>query len=204
MKPRFYSLWLVMICIIVFIFQLVFSGFTDLFVLNQNSYTQIWRFVTSIFLHADIVHILYNMFALALFGSILEGLIGGKRFLIVFFITGILANIIAVNFYPSSLGASGAIFGVIGALIVVRPSLTVWAFGLPMPIFVAGVLWAAGDFIGIFVPSNVGNIAHLAGMFSGLIFGLFYRDWSYKREKRNEVINIDESYVRSWEDNYLR
>ena len=57
-----------------------------------------------------------------------------------FFISGILANLISVNFYNSSLGASGAIFGVIGALVVVRPWMFVWAFGLPLPMIVAGIL----------------------------------------------------------------
>jgi len=71
MENRFYALKLVVVCVIVYVFQLTINGFTDLFLLNQSSYVQIWRFVTAIFLHADMLHILYNMFALALFGSIL-------------------------------------------------------------------------------------------------------------------------------------
>ena len=101
-----------------------------------------------------------------------------KKFLLVFFVSGILANIISVFFYPSSLGASGAISGIIGALIIVRPMLVVWAFGLPMPIFIAGIVWVAGDLIGAIgyfagnPIDNTGNIAHLAGMFFGLLFGI--------------------------------
>ncbi len=160
---------------ILFLIQLLISGFTELFLLNSNSYLQIWRFVTAIFLHGGLAHLLYNIFALALFGSMLERLIGSKRFLIVFFVTGILANIVSVNFYDSSLGASGAIFGVIGALIVIRPLMFIFAFGFPMPLFIAGIIWAAGDLIGLFVPSNVANLAHLSGMFFGLILGFIYR-----------------------------
>ncbi len=104
---------------ILFLTQLLISGFTELFLLNSSSYLQIWRFVTAIFLHGGLAHLLYNIFALALFGSMLERLIGSTRFLMVFFVTGVLANIVSVNFYDSSLGASGAIFGVIGALIVI-------------------------------------------------------------------------------------
>jgi len=136
--------------ILIFIFQIFISGFTDFFVLNGDAWTQPWRFLTAVFLHGGIAHLLYNLFALALFGSILEKLVGGKRFIRVFFISGILANLISVNFYNSSLGASGAIFGIIGALVIVRPWMFVWAFGLPLPMIVAGTIWAVGDVIGIF------------------------------------------------------
>ena len=172
---RFYALKLCGIMFVVFLIHLLISGFTGLFLLDSNSYSQIWRFITSIFLHGGFAHLLYNIFALALFGSMLERLIGSRRFMFIFFLTGILANILSVNFYDSSLGASGAIFGVIGALIIVRPLMFIWAFGFPMPLFVAGIIWVAGDLIGLFVPSNVANLAHLSGMFFGLIFGFVYR-----------------------------
>ena len=174
-KFRFYALKLCFWMFVIFLIQLLIKGFTELFLLNSNSFIQFWRFVSAIFLHGSFVHLLYNVFALALFGSMLERLIGGKRFLVVFIATGILANIVSVNFYSSSLGASGAIFGVIGALIVVRPLMVVWAFGLPMPLFLAGIIWAVGDVIGLFVPSDVANLAHLSGMVFGLIFGLLYK-----------------------------
>ncbi len=206
MENRFYALKLVVVCVIVYVFQLTINGFTDLFLLNQSSYVQIWRFVTAIFLHADMLHILYNMFALALFGSILEALIGSRKFLIVFFATGIIANIIAVNFYDSSLGASGAIYGILGALIIIRPTMMVWAFGFPMPMFLAGVLWVAGGVLGVLMPSNVGDIAHLSGIFTGILFGFLYRK-EYVRNNRvekNPEIRIDEDSVRRWEDYHLR
>ena len=189
-------------CILVFIMQLVFPSTTGLILLDQNSFSQPWRFLTAIFAHGGAGHLLYNIFALALFGSILEYNIGSRKFALIFFVTGIVANIIAVNFYPSSLGASGAIFGVIGAIVVLRPSLVVWAFGLPMPMFVAGILWAAGDIIGIFVPSNVGNIAHLAGMAIGLLFGAVYRNWRYQTRSPTRAY-INENHIRDWENRYL-
>ena len=204
MAFKFVAFWLCAICIVFFILQIILPGFTEVLLLTSGSWSQPWRFLTAIFLHGDLTHLIYNMFALALFGSILESLIGSRKFLILFFVTGIFANIVAVNFYPSSLGASGAIFGVIGSLIIVLPSLIVWAFGLPMPIFIAGILWAVGDVIGTFNPSsNVGTIAHLAGMGFGLLFGVFYRNWS-KRSYHREKMNIDEIAIRNWEDKHLR
>ncbi len=160
---------------LVFLVQFFVKGFTEFFLLDSDFILQFWRFFTAVFLHGNFTHLLYNVFALALFGSMLEKMIGSRRFLILFFITGILANIFSINFYDNSLGASGAIFGIIGALIIIRPLMIVWAFGLPMPIFLAGILWAIGDAIGIFVPSNVANLAHLSGMFFGLVFGILYK-----------------------------
>lgn len=199
---KFYTLWLSAVIVVVFILQNLFSGFTEMFVLDGNAIPQIWRFLTAVFLHGGAAHIVSNLFALIMFGLILESLIGGKRFLLVFFITGIAANLIAFPFYGSSLGASGAVFGVIGTLIAIRPTLTVFAFGLPMPMFIAGILWMIVDVIGVFVPSGVGNIAHLAGLFFGLAFGLFYRDW--RRGEKKIKLEIDEGYMRAWEDRHLR
>ena len=174
-KFMFYALKMCFWIFVVFLMQLFISGFTELFLLDSSALSQFWRFFTAIFLHGSFVHLLYNVFALALFGSILERFIGSRKFFIVFFAAGVLANIVSVNFYDASLGASGAIFGVIGALIIIRPWMVVWAFGLPMPLILAGVLWAVGDAIGLFIPSGVANLAHLSGMFFGIILGFLYR-----------------------------
>lgn len=179
---RFYALKLCGWMFLIFLIQLFLNGFTEFFLLDSSKPFEVWRYFTSIFLHGSIPHLLYNAFALALFGSMLERLLGSKRFLWIFFVTGILANIFSINFYDASLGASGAIFGVIGTLVAIRPLMFVWAFGFPMPLFVAGIIWAAGDLIGLFVPSNVANLAHLSGMFFGLILGFIYR------KKANKVI----------------
>jgi membrane associated rhomboid family serine protease len=206
---KFYAVKLSLVIVIVFVLQLVVNGFSDLFVLNSGSWFEPWRFLTSIFLHANLLHIVLNLFALLFFGSVLEKFIGGKGFLLVFFSTGILANLIAVNFYSSSLGASGAIFGIIGALVFIRPGMPVWAFGLPMPMVVAGIVWAGADIIGtygFFVGNpmdNTGNIAHLSGMFFGFVFGYFYRRKLGKTVKKMNV-SIDENEIRKWEDIYLR
>lgn len=208
-KFHFYAVKIVIACVVVFVLQSFVSGFTDMFVLDAGSWHQVWRFVTAMFLHGDLLHLVYNMFALLLFGSIVEGLIGGRRFLIVYFVTGIIANLIAVNFYSSSLGASGAIYGVIGALIVLRPTLMVWVYGIPMPMILAGLVWVGGDALGIFMPSNVANIAHLSGIGLGIVFGFMFRKYALqelreeRREERGRVV-IDERSMRAWEDNYLR
>ena len=209
MKSKYYSLKICGIIIITFILQIILSNFTERFILNSASWSEPWRFITSIFLHGGVVHLLYNLLALLIFGLILEKFIGSFRFLIVFLISGILANLISVNFYSSSLGASGAIFGVIGALIILRPTMPVWAFGLPMPIFIAGILWSAGDLLGAYgfltgnPMGNTGNIAHLSGMFFGFILGFLFRG-IIERQKKKINVSLDEGEVRNWEDVYLK
>src|SRR3989338_9289629 len=123
MKFKFYALKVAVICIVLFVLQIIIPGFTETFVLNKSAFSEPWRFASSIFLHGGFGHLLYNMFALALFGSLLEKFIGGKRFLIIYLVSGIIANLISINFYDSSLVASGAIYGVFGVLMVIKPGM---------------------------------------------------------------------------------
>jgi len=205
MRFRFYAVWLSLLCIGVFILQMIIGGFTDVFVLNEQSFFQPWRFLTSIFLHADILHLMFNLFALLLFGSILEKIIGGKKFLLLFFVSGIFANLMAVNFYSSSLGASGAVYGILGCLAILRPKMAVWVYGMPMPMFIAAILWIAAGIFGLFVPSNIGHIAHLSGIGVGFIFGIYLRTRKKKPSIEFETkFKIPETYMRDWEDTYIR
>ncbi len=201
-KFKFYALWLSLVCILIFVIQNLIGGFTEFFLLNGQAWGAVWRFVSAIFLHSNIGHLLYNIFALALFGSILEKFIGGKKFLIVFLVSGVLANLIAVNFYSSSFGASGAIFGILGALVIIKPKMMVWAFGFPMPMILAGVIWIAGDLIGFFyLTDGVGYMAHFGGMGVGFIFGVIFR--SREKIKKQEKIIIDEQALQKWEDDFI-
>jgi uncharacterized protein len=206
-KFKFYFLWLSLICIALFAFQKFIPGFTELFILNNSALysMEYWRFISAIFLHRDIIHLLYNLFALLFFGIILEKKIGGNRFLIVFFISGIIANIIAVNFYSSSLGASGAIYGIIGCLAILDPFMFVWAFGLLMPMFIAAILWTLGDVIGLFIPSDVGNIAHISGIGFGVLLGILFRTKIIKNNEKKQVKQVfPEEDIRRWEDFHIR
>ncbi len=204
-KIKFYSLWFLLVNIIVFILQISFSEFTEKFVLNANALNgEYWRFITAIFLHGGTMHLFYNLFALFFFGIALEKLIGSKKFLFVFFISGIVANIISVNFYPSSLGASGAIMGIIGTLTIIKPLMMVWAFGMILPMFLAAILWVAGDIFGIFMPSNVGNIAHLSGIGIGFLLGLVFRNYIKKKTRKVKKIIVSDYYMTGWEKRYMK
>ena len=204
-KKFYYSFfWLSLVAVAVFFFQMFISGYTDMFVLNNLALQgQFWRFLTAIFLHGSGGHLLYNLFALMLFGFILEKIIGTKNFLIVFFGSGILANLVSIFFYPSSLGASGAIYGILGAVIILRPTMMMWVHGALMPMWLAGIVWIVGDVIGIFIPDNIGHIAHLSGIFVGTFIGLMLFKELGQIKKKRQVIELHEPSIRAWEDRYM-
>lgn len=203
---KYITLWLSLVLIGIFIIQILITNFTSLFSLNQNSLFEPWRFITAIFLHGSILHLFFNLFALIFFGLITENLIGSKRFFWFFMISGIFANIISFSFYPSSLGASGAIMGLIGLVAVLRPMMTVWAFGIILPMFVLAIIWVAASVLGIFGfgDTSIGYLAHLSGLFIGILYG-FYLRLNKKIQKDNSIIYrnkiiIPEADIRKWED----
>jgi len=199
---QFYSIWIAAITIFIFLLQQIIPGFTELFILDSNSFIQPWKFITAIFLHGSLAHLMGNLFAMLFFGIILEKVIGSKRFLIIYFTTGILANLIAINFYSSSLGASGAIMGIIGTLAILRPGMQVWAFGVIMPMFIAAIVWVAVDAIGVFIPSNTGHIAHLSGIAFGIILGWTMRK-KFKIKEKKHKISIPDKLMKQWESTYM-
>ena len=196
---------LIIATIAVFILQFVLGNwFTEAFLLSSKDiYTRPWILVTHIFLHASPLHLFYNLWGLFMFGPLLESIIGAKRFLAFYLSAGVIAGFLASFFYSGSLGASGALMGVIGMLIILIPNLRLLFFYVvPTPLWLAGIIYAAMDTFGIFFPSGVGNIAHLIGMGAGLLYGLYLKSQSSKFTKRfakkkslNEV-DVDE-YLRS-------
>ena len=145
-----------------------------------------WTIITSIFLHGGIWHILANMITLYFFGGYLCVLLGNKKFLTVFFIGGILGNILYLFLGPPlsiAIGASGAVFALGGVLAVMRPKIRVVIFPVPAPL----PLWVAVIglflFIGVILPNlittSIAWQAHLGGLAFGLAIGYFFR----KRER---------------------
>lgn len=201
-KMRFYPIWIAIALIIIFAIQTYFPEFTEMFLMTSNAHYQPWRFVTGFFLHGSLPHLMYNLFALVIFGLILEKVVGDRNFLLIYFSSGILANIVSFFFYDRSLGASGAIMGIIGTLTILKPFMGVFAFGMIIPMFVAAIIWVVGDLIGIFMPSNVGHIAHLSGIFVGIFFGILLRVL-HNKKRNQDVIDIPEHMMRRWEALYM-
>jgi membrane associated rhomboid family serine protease len=135
-----------------------------------------WTILTSLFLHAGIGHILANMITLYFFGRYLCALVGGKKFLIVYLIGGILGNVLYILLAPPLsivIGASGAVFTVGGVLAIMRPKLRVLVFPIPVPL----PLWAVviGGFLIVSFFPGVAWQAHLGGLAFGLAMGYFFK-----------------------------
>ncbi len=172
------TLWLIAICAIVFAIQ-QFTNITDTLLFTPaTALSQPWTFVTAIFLHASITHILFNMMALFFFGIYLEKKISKRNYLLIFFLAGIIGNILymltATDPTISALGASGAIYGIMGTLAVLEPKSVVFVYGIPMPMFVAAILWFALNFFSLLGP-DIGYGAHIGGLIFGIAAGFYFR-----------------------------
>ncbi len=155
------------------------------------------------FLHGGFAHLFFNMFALAIFGTILEKIIGSRRFLTVYFAAGIIAGIASLPFYSAVLGASGAIMGVLGCLAILRPRMTVWMMYAPMPMIVAAGFWILLDLAGFFSGAGgIANAAHLGGIFFGIGYGL----WTRKNfgERRKIIRPVSDRDLDDWEVKYMQ
>ena len=207
-KLRYYAWWLLGIISFAFVMEAVFPPIIRMLSFRPSLILVMpWTFITSSFMHADLSHLLQNMFALGLFGIILERVIGSRNFLVLYFSGAIAGNIAAFFFYPNSmsLGASGAIMAIVGALTVLRPKLVLYIGG-PLPMILLAFMWVVIDFVGIFSQDNIGHAAHLAGFGFGAIYGYAMRaKYSQEREiKKRAELEISDEYLDVWERKYMK
>ena len=178
-RPKFTFIFILVI-LIFFIYQLASDTWIYLAFFPAFAFYEPWTFITSIFLHADFLHLFFNLFALFFFGIYLERIIGNGSFAALFIVAGIVGNLgyllTASNPFIPAIGASGAIYGIIGTLAVIAPSLLVYIYGfIPVPMALAAFIWVLMDVAGLFMPTGVAHAAHLGGMVVGLIYGAYLR-----------------------------
>jgi membrane associated rhomboid family serine protease len=133
---------------------------------------QYWRFLTAMFLHAGLLHIGLNMYALYLFGYLIENSFGRTRFLAIYFISGLMASVTSFVFgnpQAVAVGASGAIFGLLGAWVAYnyrRRGSALASANLRM----AFILIALNLFLGFSI-AGIDNFAHIGGLLTGVVAG---------------------------------
>ncbi|HIX43279.1 Rhomboid protease gluP [Kurthia sp. 3B1D] len=149
-----------------------------------------WRIITAVFIHGGFLHILSNMFWLYVFGPELEKIAGKLRFFTIYMMSGIIGNV-ATYFVQGpeyvSVGASGAIFGILGAFLAlvyytrkIFPQLR----QMIVPLAVISVIIT-------FLQPNVNATAHIAGLLTGAVFGFInfhpknIIKWREQRQKRS-------------------
>ncbi|MFV2062049.1 MAG: rhomboid family intramembrane serine protease [Chloroflexota bacterium] len=148
----------------------------DLFALDKQAVRtdgEYWRLLTPILVHGSILHLGFNMYALWIIGPLVEALYGSRRFLAIYLICAVAGSTASYVFSDArfSVGASGAVFGLFGVLLIAdrvhKPALTRNARNITMQI---GVLIAINLFIGFSVP-GIDNAAHIGGLIAGAWLG---------------------------------
>jgi membrane associated rhomboid family serine protease len=177
---KFKLTWL-LIFINVLVFLLVFSapqevrdGAFERYALSQGSATQLWRWVTSMFLHASASHLFFNMLGLYFFGRIVEGQVRPQWFFSIYFASGFLGSL-AFLFTSAApvVGASAGIFGLLGAAMLWKPLERVHLYVFPLPLAIIAAMYIITEsFVAYYQPGfgNVAHIAHIGGLITGAVF----------------------------------
>lgn len=180
---------LLIVTIGVFIIQLIADrgtdgDFTYIFGLSRSGLLQgcLWQLATYMFLHSGLWHILINMFFLAIFGREVEETLGTKRFTLLYFAAGILGGVgwlLISGARPAlCIGASGAVFGIMGtfaAMFPDRPITMLVFFVLPvtMTARTLAIISAGIALLSLFAEDGtVAHTAHLAGGVAGYVYGI--------------------------------
>ena len=146
-----------------------FGGLVPGYVNGHGGNFELYRLVTSAFLHNGLLHLLFNMYALYILGPQLENFFGKFKFLIIYLFSAIAGNLLSLLFMADnvvSIGASGAIFGLMGALLYFgyhyRVYLGTVIKSQIMPIIVLNLILG-------FVLSGINNFAHIGGLVGGIL-----------------------------------
>ena len=166
--------------VLIFLFQLVPAWNVSSSLLYAPVYSdphtgfpfQPWRLITSAFVHSTsfYLHVLLNLYTLLVFGQILERMLGGARFLALYLISALAGSVgVLVLAAPTTavVGASGAIFGLMGAFLVIHRHFG----GSPAQLF---VLISINVVIGFLPGLNIAWQAHVGGLVAGLVAGLIF------------------------------
>lgn len=179
---------------------------------NIGSCQKLYTLITSMFLHANISHIIGNMWFLWLFGVAIEDICGKARYILLYFICGLVGGLLAVLVDPSFsvaiVGASGAISGLIGASMLMLPYANtkclhpLWflllmhgarKLTINIPVVLWAVVWLIYQVVWIFIVASFnvvhfGYLAHLGGFFAGLfLINFFVISRPVSREEKLEI-----------------
>lgn len=161
-----------------------------IFVLEPLKAHHIWTWFTSIFAHSPehLFHIIGNGIILIFFGSLLEKIIGSKKYFYLFIASGVIAGLsqITLSFLIGSpevgvLGASGALLAIMGALTIYKPDMTVYLYFLvPLPLWLItggfAILSAFGLLVAGGILGGIAHGAHLVGLLIGVAYGYKTKD----------------------------
>jgi membrane associated rhomboid family serine protease len=130
-----------------------------------------WRLITAAFLHANLIHLGFNMFALWVIGGPVEQYLGSARYLGLYFVSGLAGSAGALLQTPAvTVGASGAIFGILGALLIIEWQATGRLAGQAMTLIVINLAFS-------FTFSGISWGGHVGGLIGGILATLAFARW---------------------------
>ena len=181
---------LIIINALVFVAQMVLDktmNFTDMLALYpyNSGLFKPYQLVTHMFAHGGFFHILFNMYALWMFGSVLERVWGPKRFLIFYLACGLGAAVAQMFIGQPAIGASGAVMGLLAAFAYLFPNTQFYILPFPFPIKAKYMvaIYAAIDLFGGLHPGatdNIAHFAHLGGLEMGFILVIIWNKTNKK------------------------
>lgn len=188
---------LIVLNVMIFLYSMLYDQNDRLFYELANNYIyvqngEIYRLITCMFLHADIMHIVFNMYALYLLGPIVERYYGKARFILIYFISGLLGSLFSCVFMSSNtyaIGASGAIFGMLGSIAYFTYYYRATLQGLLRSQIMPVILINLG--LGLFIP-GIDISAHIGGLIGGILtsMAIGIGDKGRKNDQINGIIVI--------------
>ena len=182
---------LLAINILAFLVDMVSGHNLSLWGANIGPYTlsgQYWRLFTAGFLHADIIHIAFNMWCLWSLGRLSERLFGKWQTFAIYMVTGVGGALLSIAYKPerAELGASGAIFGLVGAVLAgVKFGDFNISTGEKRAIASSVVTFAVINFM-LGMSGNIDNMCHFGGFVTGLLIGLPMGAFA----RRNKILQV--------------
>lgn len=132
---------------------------------------EVWRWFTSMFIHASPSHLFFNMVALYFFGRVIEEELGAPKWLGIYFLSGLAGNLVyGLTSTAPAVGASGCIFGLLGAAMLLKPKEPIRLYLLPLPLGLIAVLYILTQAALAAVPAagvGIAYMAHIGGLVAG-------------------------------------
>ena len=177
---------LIAACVLIYLLQLLTQGqLTQAWIYwPPLTASEPWRMITSTFLHGSPVHILFNMYSLFIFGPVIESAVGRVRFLVLYLVAGFAGSVAVLLLAPEVrvLGASGAIFGLMGAYFVITRHL---GRGQTQVFIVIALNLVLG-----FIIPNVAWQAHVGGLVAGVAVAAVYVATRRRPQRPLQIVGV--------------
>jgi rhomboid protease GluP len=184
-KKSYLTLGFIIANILVFIIVNLILGEDILNLLAQNNLNisqgrELWSLITSFFVHANFVHLLNNILGLLIFGSTAEKYYSKWQYLMIYFISGLMGSVFSYllsPIYSGGLGASGVVYGLMGAILVLVPKED-------RRLYLYSTFYVIYSIIYSFTP-GIGTWAHIFGLITGFGIGFIIKKINVRKLKHS-------------------